>query len=406
MEQIKLSIIIPVYNTAVYLPTCLDSVLKQTLTEIEIICVNDGSTDSSLEILRQYADGDRRIKIIDTKKNEGDGATRSKGLREAKGEYVGFIDSDDWIDPNMYQIMYEAAHRDDADIVICAIEQYAADAQTRLPRLCSYSKAIPTCLDDTVFTWRDIQDYIFNVLPVCWNKIYKRQFLKDSQVEFSPLGDYHRAAGEHRFEGLLFSYTALLSAKRMRFLRQSFYKWRRGREGAGSSTRSARPYHVFEAFHILDQMLARHEFNDHLRHRLEAAKVRMYFKQLYLNDADNMHSYFNTLQSELTRVNLHNPCLNPQYLKKIELTRDNSLLDFLKKDMAAEQYGRKRSRALRYKIGSLITYGAKLPLIGLLFPTLSARARRFGEASSNMRTRDWGVLIEEATDPRRASSHN
>ena len=93
--MVTLSVIVPVYNTEKYLRECLDSVINQTLKDIEIICINDGSTDRSLDILKEYALKDNRIKIID-KKNEGVAAARNDGIRIANGEFVCFMDSDDY----------------------------------------------------------------------------------------------------------------------------------------------------------------------------------------------------------------------------------------------------------------------------------------------------------------------
>ena len=96
----KVSVIIPIYNAAEFLGECLDSVLAQTLTDIEVICVNDGSPDNSLEILREYEKKDSRIKIID-QKNQGAGAARNHGMSVARGEYLSFLDSDDFFDRDM-----------------------------------------------------------------------------------------------------------------------------------------------------------------------------------------------------------------------------------------------------------------------------------------------------------------
>lgn len=115
----KVSVIIPVYNVAPYLKRCLDSVVNQTLKDIEIICVNDGSTDGSIEILKEYALNDDRIKIIDLPQNEGVSIARNKGLEKACGEFIGFIDSDDYIDLNYYEELYKKAKETNVDIVKC-----------------------------------------------------------------------------------------------------------------------------------------------------------------------------------------------------------------------------------------------------------------------------------------------
>lgn len=106
-NPIKVSIIIPVYNTVPYLKRCLDSAINQTLKDIEIICVNDGSTDNSLEILQKYAQKDKRVKVINHTENKGVAAARNTALRAAKGEFVGFLDSDDFVDKKFYENLYK-----------------------------------------------------------------------------------------------------------------------------------------------------------------------------------------------------------------------------------------------------------------------------------------------------------
>lgn len=112
----KVSVIIPVYNTEKYLRKCLDSVCNQTLSDIEIICVNDCSTDNSFEILKEYALKDDRIKLIDFKENKGAAVARNTGIDEAKGEYIGFVDSDDFIDLDFYEKLYNKAIETGADV--------------------------------------------------------------------------------------------------------------------------------------------------------------------------------------------------------------------------------------------------------------------------------------------------
>lgn len=119
--MIKISVIIPVYNVERYLQKCMESVLKQSLKEIEIICVDDGSTDASGEICDKYAKIDSRIKVIH-KANGGLVSARKEGLKLARGEYIGYVDSDDWIDSDMYEKLYEKAYYSNADVVCSEIE--------------------------------------------------------------------------------------------------------------------------------------------------------------------------------------------------------------------------------------------------------------------------------------------
>lgn len=118
MKKPIVSVLIPVYNVEKYLKKCLDSVVNQTLTNIEIICVNDGSTDDSLKVLEEYGSIDSRIKIIN-KANGGLPSARNAGLDVAKGRYVGFVDSDDYIEPNMFEKLVDVAEHEESEVVIC-----------------------------------------------------------------------------------------------------------------------------------------------------------------------------------------------------------------------------------------------------------------------------------------------
>lgn len=118
MAQPLVSVLIPVYNVEEYLERCLDSVLNQSLTRIEVICVNDGSTDKSLEILKKYQENDSRV-IIVNKENGGLPSARNAGIERARGEYVGFVDSDDYVQPDMFEKLYNTAKREKSEVVVC-----------------------------------------------------------------------------------------------------------------------------------------------------------------------------------------------------------------------------------------------------------------------------------------------
>ena len=114
--MVKVSVVVPVYNVQKYLKKCLDSIVNQTLKEIEIICVDDGSTDSSGEILDQYAAKDKRVRVIH-KKNTGYGNSMNIGFAAATGEYIGIVESDDFAELNMFETLYKVAHKNDLDVV-------------------------------------------------------------------------------------------------------------------------------------------------------------------------------------------------------------------------------------------------------------------------------------------------
>lgn len=168
----KISIIIPVYNVEKYLPKCLESVIKQTLTDIEIICVNDGSTDNSSNILSEYAKNDNRIKIIN-QNNMGVSEARNYGLKVAVGEFIAFLDSDDYLALDFCEKLYKRAIETDSDIVVC---EYVY-------RFKNNKKKLFLKVDKNVITTNAKEKFECLYLPsfcYVWNKIYKRESLKEN----------------------------------------------------------------------------------------------------------------------------------------------------------------------------------------------------------------------------------
>ena len=132
MSMPKVSIVIPCYNVEKYLRQCLDSVINQTLRELEIICVNDGSKDSTLSILQEYAEKDSRIKIID-KPNGGYGESMNRGFDMATGEYLGIIESDDYADLDMFEKLYHCAKTYELDVVKSGFYYYYSKEERNIP---------------------------------------------------------------------------------------------------------------------------------------------------------------------------------------------------------------------------------------------------------------------------------
>lgn len=171
----KVSVIIPVYNVEKDLPRCLDSVLCQSLPEIEVICLNDGSTDGSGEILRRYAKKDKRIKVF-TQKNKGLSATRNRGLDEARGAYVFFLDSDDYLHPQTLEIFYTVAEKSKQSLVIstkfCRLGKQSPNVKTYAPQQVHYHIAKHPL--KSLYTNKNRY-----VSAVAWNKLYRADIVRN-----------------------------------------------------------------------------------------------------------------------------------------------------------------------------------------------------------------------------------
>lgn len=184
-EQPKVSVILSAYNTAPFLRQCLDSLCAQTLREIEIICVDDASTDASLTILRQYAQEDERIIVLE-QAHGGAGKARNTGLAQARGDYLSILDSDDFFEPTMLERLWETAQRDKAQIVIGRADFFDQQTQDFVP--CDYSIRAERLPPYQPFAAQDIADRIFNIsCGWAWDKLFERRFIEDNGIRFQEL---------------------------------------------------------------------------------------------------------------------------------------------------------------------------------------------------------------------------
>lgn len=166
----EISVIIPIYNVENYLAKCLDSVINQTYKDIEIICVNDCSLDNSVEIAKKYEQKDGRIRIIQREQNGGLSAARNSGIRHANGKYLYFLDSDDWIDRDYIERMFNMAQKSDADIILNTHINYAKADETRELQWLAYPKA------PVEGEFLSSEFAINNSQCMIWAHLYKKNF--------------------------------------------------------------------------------------------------------------------------------------------------------------------------------------------------------------------------------------
>ncbi len=185
MDALKVSVIMPIYNAQKYLRQSLEQISDQTLKNIEIICINDGSTDQSLSILQEYAKKDSRLIVVD-QHNQGAGPARNKGIALAKGKFLSLLDADDFFEPNMLEEMVKKAETTGADITICQSACYhEITKKTSLMPYALVKEYLP--LKD-VFNYQDIPQHIFGFcFGWAWDKLYRHDFVKKHQLKFQSL---------------------------------------------------------------------------------------------------------------------------------------------------------------------------------------------------------------------------
>lgn len=253
MENPVVSVIVPVYNVEQYLPQCLDSIVNQTLKNIEIICVNDSSTDNSLNILNHYAEKDPRIKVV-TQPNGGAGAARNRGLSLAAGKYLSFLDSDDFFEPDMLELAYNKAVCDKADFVVFQSDQYYTDRKefVSVPWTLR-EKEIPPY---TPFNHRQMTDNIFKVfVGWAWDKLYDREFVEKNHLRFQE---------QRTSNDMLFVFSGVAVAKRISVVKKVLAHQRRDAKDSLSKTRENSWHCFYDALSALRDRLKSEGLYDEL----------------------------------------------------------------------------------------------------------------------------------------------
>ena len=240
------SVVLPVFNVERYLAECLDSIVEQDYPNLEIIAVDDGSTDGSLGALTEYASSHRGLTVLH-QDNSGAGVARNRGITEAKGKYVLFVDPDDAIESFTLRELVATAESRAAEIVLFGIARYDAELKTLVTRATQPRLAIS--LPD-VFAGEDIAAQIYTTFsdgPSPCNKLFLRQFIVDHGLSFQPLP---------RVNDLSFSYSALALAKRICAINKTYYKYRTNRKGSSQNTTDKDPSPVCAAYHRLMEVLS------------------------------------------------------------------------------------------------------------------------------------------------------
>lgn len=242
--MVKVSVIVPVYNVEEYIAECLDSIINQSLDDIEIICVDDCSTDNSLELLYEYEKKDNRIIVLRHDTNKGLGASRNTGMKYASGEYIGFIDSDDFVDKDMYLKLYDKSSRLNLDLLffkIAIFDNETGELDFNHPY---FSLKKFDNFNKDVFTHEDTKNFTCDLCVSACSTFFKRKYLMDNGFSFN--------------EGMIFEdepffYNVYLNANRVSLLKESFYFYRRNRQGSIMHKKDSTYMDVVKAFQFVRQ---------------------------------------------------------------------------------------------------------------------------------------------------------
>lgn len=298
--MIKVSVIIPIFNVEKYLKKSLDSVVNQTLKEIEIIAIDDGSTDNSLNILKEYQNTDDRI-IIFEQENKGPGEARNLALNHVKGEYVFFLDSDDWIELNTLEKLYNNAIENNCDLVLFDSIEHLPNDELKPRRF-----FILDNLKNQVFNFESEKKIVLNSYFVPWSKLYKTSFIKENNIRYPPF---------LLFEDVSFHIANISLAQRVTYLPEIFYHYNKLNESSVQNTKIEmnRSKVIFDVINRVEKFL----LENNLFYSLESNFLEFKIKQpkiLFDNlDDDSKEEFYQYLRKCFLSINS-----NPSILSKLD----------------------------------------------------------------------------------------
>lgn len=249
--MIKVSIIVPVYNVEGYIEKCLDSLVNQTLQEIEIIIVNDGSKDNSKRIIEKFIKLYPQKIIYIEKKNGGLSDARNYGIPYAKGEYIAFLDSDDYVNIDMYEKMYEKAKQENSDMVQC-------NFYWEYPNKCKFGK-MEIC--------NNKKEILEKGRVEAWNKLIKKEILEKANIEF-PKGYY--------YEDVEFTYKLVPFLNKVSYLEEPYVHYVQ-REGSIANVQNERTKEIFDVLDHVIQYYKENEYYEEYQEELEYVYIRYAF---------------------------------------------------------------------------------------------------------------------------------
>lgn len=296
MSKIAVSVIMPVYNSEKYLRVALDSLINSTLKNIEIICVDDGSTDSSFDILKEYKQKDNRF-ILLRQKNSYAGVARNYGMSVAKGKYLSFLDSDDYFKTTMLEEAYLCAEKEQADLVVFGGEYFSEDISNAYHVQSLLNEELLP--EGTVF---DINNRIENLLhfttPCPWNKLFLRKFVEKYNLKFQ---EYKRA------NDIYFVELALAYASKIAVVRKDLICYRTGNNQSLQGTNSDSPLQFVNAFlSVKEKLIEQNIYNKYEKsfrniclsnciYYLESIKEGKAFIELYEALKERVFEQFNII---------------------------------------------------------------------------------------------------------------
>ena len=341
--MVRISVIVPVYNCEDYLEESLGSILKQTFTNIEVICIDDGSTDDSLGILNEMASSDSRIQVF-PQENQGAGAVRNYGMKKASGDYVYFFDADDYLLKEGLEKAYSNAIRNDSDIVFFKFDQYKDNKFLTHSGPYIELQFKGADFDNFTFDWHDYRTGPFTGPFAPWLKLYKKEFL-DAY-------DCFRFPNDLNHNDVPFHVMTFLKASKISFVPEHLYRYRIDNAGSITNNRLKKYDHIFRIIQIVEDFLLSEDYMEEFKREFDYFKANRITYEMY----GRPEEYFYLAKEELKSVDLSNGLLsNDTSFKANTILSSNSLEEYNYKIKVNEEINslKRENKSLADEINSL-----------------------------------------------------
>lgn len=286
----EVSIIVPVYNVEKYLSFCLDSLVNQTFKDIEIICVNDGSTDNSAEVLEHYAGFDKRIKIIN-KENGGLSSARNAGLDAASGKYIAFVDSDDFVSHFLVERAYNFVQKKNADFAAFGFDYVVGNSLKLYESGFSFPKSlIGKCVYETDLN----ENFYAKIHPTAWCKFYSAKLIQNNNLRFCE---------DIIFEDLPFAAEVYLRANRMVYTNLPLYYYRAERQGSILSRRDEKTVDFITAIERVDDVFHKYGRFEKYKNALMQYNIQRSIHYFITVDGAYREKFFYSMKKYFSKFN-------------------------------------------------------------------------------------------------------
>ncbi|WP_157151027.1 glycosyltransferase family 2 protein [Brachyspira sp. SAP_772] len=326
--MIKVSVVVPIYNVENYLEKCLDTIINQTLKEIEIICIDDCGKDNSVNILREYAKKDNRIKIISHKENKGLGIARNTGIKEAKGEYISFIDSDDFISKDFLYNLYNTAKKYDSDIVNTLNIKFYENKKSR-----KFLYTFKQREFESTWNLNDIENFYSKqaVTPYVWNKLYKTSFLLENNLYFMDI--------KLGIEDADFTIRLMAHKPKISFNNASIYYYRQRKDSLSSkyTFQQASSSSMFNAIIHMNNALKYYEENypellDEIYLKILIPITNFYrasSEKTKLDAYESLKDFYKKIHVEENKINKKNDTENIDFIEYLSIKKSKNYDEYL-----------------------------------------------------------------------------